>query len=264
MDVKTPFTSLGGCTKWDRALQSTWHGKCWVAAVACSLCCFLFNHCHPVTGKHPSPASRGPPAWGLLHRGLADFGNKKKAKWLGFQFLQRVFTLYPEISSSPNTQGCQEEVNREASWWVFFRCWRGKHPACLRAGPQPPLPPPKSSPKWTADPSRKISQLFFCLVHSKTMAPVSHSTQRLNGLKVLVFPASHAKQTHWPLSWPSHPEAPGAPSACPPPVRSHGRGGIALGYSLGSGMNRDQVLGTELTSSPFKQRLFVSTWIHCL
>lgn len=92
-----------------------------MAAVACSLCSFLFNHCHPVTGKRPSPASRGPPAWGLLHRGLADFEKKKKkTKWLGFQFLQRVFTLYPEISSSPNMQGCQEEVNREASWWVLF------------------------------------------------------------------------------------------------------------------------------------------------
>ena len=90
-----------------------------MAAVACSLCCFLFNHCHPVTGKRPSPASRSPPAWGLLHRGLADFGGGG-AKWLGFQFLQRVFTLYSEISSSPNTQGCQEEVNREASWWVLF------------------------------------------------------------------------------------------------------------------------------------------------
>ena len=42
------------------------------------------------------------------------------AQRLGFQFLQRVFTLYSEISSSPNTQGCQEEVNREASWWVLF------------------------------------------------------------------------------------------------------------------------------------------------
>lgn len=146
----------------------------------------------------------------------------------------------------------------------IFRCWRGKRPACLHAGPQPPLPPPKSSPKWTADPSRKISQLFFCLVHSKTMAPVSRSTQRLSGLKVLVFPGSHETQTHWPLGWPSHPEAPGAPSACPPPVPSHGRGGITLGYSLGSGMNRDQGLGTEPTSSPFKQRLFMSAWIHCL
>lgn len=92
-----------------------------MATVACLLCSFLSNHCPPATGKHPTPASRGPPAWGLVHRGLADFGKKeKKAKWLGFQFLQRVFTLYPEISSSPNTQGCQEEVNREASWWVLF------------------------------------------------------------------------------------------------------------------------------------------------
>lgn len=91
-----------------------------MAAAARLLCSFLSNHCPPVTGKRPSPASRGPPAWGLVHRGLADLGKKKKAKWLGFQFLQRVFTLYPEISSSPNMQGCQEEVNREASWWVLF------------------------------------------------------------------------------------------------------------------------------------------------
>ena len=89
MDVKTPLTLPGGCTKWDNVLQSTWHRKYWVEAGG-MLTLNLFSHCHPVTGKAPSPAASGPPACGLVHRGSADF-EKKQPSGLVSNFCKEPF-----------------------------------------------------------------------------------------------------------------------------------------------------------------------------
>lgn len=51
----------------------------------------LFSHCHPVTGKRPSPAASGPPAWGLVHRGSADIEKKKKPSGLVSNFCKEPF-----------------------------------------------------------------------------------------------------------------------------------------------------------------------------
>ena len=219
----------------------------------------------PSDWQTPIASIQGPTSLGSGAQRLGWFWGKKKKRPSGLvSNFYKEFLLY--ILKFQVLQTCRDARRRwterhHGGFYFQMLEWKASSlPSCWSPAA---TSSPKSSPKWTADPSRKISQLFFCLVHSKTMVPVSRSTQRLSGLKVLVFLGSRAKQTHWPLGWPSHPEAPGAPSACPPPVPSHGRGGIPLGYSLGSGVNRDQVLGTETSFSPFKQPLFMSTWIHC-
>lgn len=98
----------------------------------------------------PSSTQYSPSARNLMHRGSADFEKNQPSGLDSFLFFfQRAFSPRLEILSSPNTRGCQEKVNREASWWVLFLD-AGMESIQLAFTLVPShhfLPPPWSSPK---------------------------------------------------------------------------------------------------------------------